>query len=194
MTVTVGGGPTDGTFEGVIHVYTYTAYNTGSPTGGTASLNPALFGAAVNLTLSSAPALTSEVLACANSDTSAGAADITVGTGWTATFADSDTANTYTLDEIRTNSTSTNVLWDANAGGNTGVALAVEIKDAIAGGGIAIPRHNFKIDKFKTSSRSMGPNAGLMQVKAFPVQPTQPSTTQQLIIEILQARQRSSYW
>jgi len=135
MTVTVGGGPSDGTFEGVIHVYTYTGYNTSAPVGGTAVLNNALFGSAVNLTLSSAPATTSEVLGCAQDDTGGGAANINVGTGWTTQLTGSDTANIFTLDETRTSSTSTNVLWNANTtpGGNQGVALAVEIVAAAAG-------------------------------------------------------------
>jgi hypothetical protein len=51
---------------------------------------------------------------------------------------------------------------------NTAFFLEKVIVTAGGAGGAAIAKINFKIDKFKTPSRSMGPNAGLFQVKAFP--------------------------
>src|SRR6266853_1310657 len=45
----------------------------------------------------------------------------------------------------------------------------VAIKAAAGGGNSSIRQQNFKIDKFKTPARSMGPKAGLFQVKAFPI-------------------------
>src|SRR5206468_3218315 len=36
-----------------------------------------------------------------------------------------------------------------------------------SGGGFAVPYSKFKVDKFKTTSRSQGPNAGLSQVRAY---------------------------
>ncbi len=126
MTVTVGNMPSDGTAEGVVHVFYYTGHNISAPVGGTASATVA-FNSTVNLTLSSAPATTSEVIAGASDDTGAGAANITTGTGWTQQNHVSDTANTDTQSQTRTSSTSTNVLWNSNAAGTNGCAVAIEI-------------------------------------------------------------------
>src|SRR6266853_323570 len=133
MTVTVGNMPSDGTAEGIVHVFYYTGYNTSTPVGGTASATAA-FNSAVNLTLSSAPATTSEVIAGASDDTGSGAANITTGTGWTQQTHVSDTANTDSQTQTRTSSTSTNVLWNSNAAGTNGCAVAIEIVVATAAG------------------------------------------------------------
>src|SRR5260221_9399695 len=37
MTVTIGNMPSDGTAEGIMHIFTYTGYNTSTPVGGTAA-------------------------------------------------------------------------------------------------------------------------------------------------------------
>jgi len=55
---------------------------------------------------------------------------------------------------------------------------------AAGGGGAAIAKVNFKLDKFKTPSRSMGPNSGLFQVRAFPIATTQPDTAGQVIFRV----------
>src|SRR6266853_418788 len=133
MTVTVGNMPSDGTAEGIVHVFYYTGHNTSTPVGGTASATAA-FNSAVNLTLSSAPATTSEVIAGASDDTGSGAANITTGTGWTQQTHVSDTANTDSQTQTRTSSTSTNVLWNSNAAGTNGCAVAIEIVVATAAG------------------------------------------------------------
>src|SRR6266853_1728278 len=133
MTVTVGNMPSDGTAEGIVHVFYYTGHNTSTPVGGTASATAA-FNSAVNLTLSSAPATTSEVIAGASDDTASGAANITTGTGWTQQTHVSDTANTDSQTQTRTSSTSTNVLWNSNAAGTNGCAVAIEIIVAAAAG------------------------------------------------------------
>src|SRR6266853_1109252 len=39
----------------------------------------------------------------------------------------------------------------------------------VASGGTQVAKQNFKVNKFKTPLRSMGPNAGLFQVRAFPI-------------------------
>lgn len=61
----------------------------------------------------------------------------------------------------------------ASAAGNASggwIAMIVGIVSAGGtSGGAAVVRKNFKVDKFKTPLRSMGPNAGLFQVKAFPI-------------------------
>src|SRR5258708_6148444 len=52
---------------------------------------------------------------------------------------------------------------------DTGIAAVMAFKAAGPSSGISVAKQNFKVDKFKTPSRSMGPNAGLFQVKAFPI-------------------------
>jgi hypothetical protein len=159
MTVTVGTG-TAGTNEYCVHVLAYTGYNLGNPTGTTGTgIN-----AATSFTLAAAPAISSEVVAFNSSDTNLGAAVITAGTGWTEIFHASDGANVDAQSQIRNNSTSTTVLW--NASGNPSALVAVEIQ--APSGGINIAKQNFKINKFKTAVRGLGPNAGLFQMRAYP--------------------------
>jgi len=59
--------------------------------------------------------------------------------------------------------------WVNNAGaGFNFMANVIAFKPAVAAGGISITKQNFKVDKFK-KALGLGPNAGLFQVRAFPV-------------------------
>ncbi len=49
------------------------------------------------------------------------------------------------------------------------VSGGIDALAATAGGGAVVAKQNFKVNKFKTPLRSMGPNAGLFQVRAFPI-------------------------
>jgi hypothetical protein len=82
------------------------------------------------LTLSAAPATTSEVIAGLFTYHDAGGNQTTAGTGWTALSDD----NKY-LTQVRGSSTSTDVLFD-EAGSSQGgsAAVALEIKEAGSGG------------------------------------------------------------
>ena len=123
MTVTVG-TLANGSAEFAVHVFTYTGYNTGTPIGATAT-GTSTGGGAVTITLSASPALSSEVLASANADSTGGSSEITTGTGWTQQFHASDTANLDAQTQTRTNSTSTTVTWNNIA--TSDVTAAMEI-------------------------------------------------------------------
>ena len=124
-------------FTGSGHFLDLTGYNTGSPTGATAS-GQNLGNDAVNLTLSGSPASGSYVIgasAFTTSDSSSRSA--TPGSGWTELY-DTGAANNYTAlqTQYRTGSTSTDVAWSdiADGGdssfGTCSVAAALEIKAA----------------------------------------------------------------
>src|SRR5216684_561564 len=134
MTVTVGNMPSDGTAEGVVHVFTYTGYNTSTPVGATITGTVNTNSSAFSMTLNAAPATTSEVLAGFGVDTGGGAAIIVAGTGWTQQFHLSDTQNVDSQTQTRTGSVSTAVLWNAPVGGYDGSAVAAEIVAAATGG------------------------------------------------------------
>jgi len=157
MTVTIGNMPSDGTAEGVMHIFTYTGYNTSTPIGATAT-GLAGFNNPVNLTLSAAPATTSEVIACASDDTGGGAPAITAGTGWSEQFHVSDGSNTDSQSQTRTASTSTNVLWNGNAAGSNGCAVAMEIQAAAAG-----VVENYAFFKGRTFPSQWNLNAALLR-------------------------------
>jgi len=112
----------------------------------------------------------------------------TVGTG----FNSGTGSGTARFSEWGIKTTAGTVTMLVTATGNFwGPAFGINVAAGV--GGFAAAKQNLKIDKFKTPGRSQGPNAGLFQMKAFPVQPAQ-ATVPQLIVEILQARQRASYW
>jgi len=165
MTVTISGLAAGA--EGVMDIVYETGYDTGTPVGGTASGAQAAAGSPFNITLSSAPAVSSDVIGGASGDTSGGASIIGVGTGFTTLFHTNDANNVDSFSEARTASTSTTVGWTSTSAGVL-VGAAIEIR-AAAGGGFAVPQQQFKVDKFRTPFRSMGPKAGLFQVKAFPI-------------------------
>jgi len=178
MTVTVG-TLANGGAEFVIHIFTYTGHDVASPIGATA-IGGTTGGSPTTITLSAAPATTSEVLASANEDSSV--LDVVAGTGWTQQLQTTDGANVVGQTQTRTNSTSTTVQWNT-----VGVCVlaALEIKAAVASGGASLAKYNFKVDKFK-KALGLGPNAGLFQVRAYPVAAlvTQLDTSGQVIFRV----------
>jgi hypothetical protein len=123
-----------------VDVLGYTGYDTGTPTGATATDSAMATDGADSITLSGAPASDSEVVATIFFDLGgAGTASVVAGTGWTEIY-DSMGSDNYTLGQTqaRTGSTSTAVDWnDVFDGTGTpakAIALALEIK---ASGGAA---------------------------------------------------------
>lgn len=125
-----------------VEVYEYAGHDTGSPVGATAVGSDADGDGAASITLSGAPATTSEVLAFADviMSTSGTPPVVTVGAGWTELFDVGINDYAEFQSQARTGSTSTTVGWDdvAGTGGLTSGAtlVALEIKQA-AGGGAA---------------------------------------------------------
>lgn len=131
MTVTVSSWNRGGA---AVAVLDYTGYNTSSPVGVTAGPTDIVDGA-FSLTLSGAPATTSEVLgiiAAAHGTT--GAFSVTPGTGWVEPFEVDSVAEVMLEVESRSGSTSTTVSWaDTNTGSDTyysSFGVAIEIKVA----------------------------------------------------------------
>lgn len=132
MTVTVGTGST--TAELTVQSFYYTGYNTSTPTGVTAT-GTATTAGATTITLSGAPATTSEVLALDGADTNSGTNDVTAGTGWTQQLIGaSGVGNCWTQTQTRTGSASTAVLWNVASGNALAALGAIEIIAAAAGG------------------------------------------------------------
>ena len=129
----------------VASVVAYTGYNAGSPFGatGTATQNGGFGGppSPFSLTLSGAPATSSEVFAVVSSDTAlAGTAP---GSGFTEIHDFTNTGFAGTGEtEVRTGSTSTTVDWvDLRTGGGTlsaAAAVALEIRETPAAPGVFI--------------------------------------------------------
>lgn len=122
-------------------IYEVTGYNTSTPTGATAS-DAATFpiDGAATLTLSGAPATTSDVISgCGIDGDVSGTIAVTPGAAWT---EDGEVGNTtvqsYAQAQRRTASSSTSVDWvDVRAGTMatfSGVGLALEIKAAATAG------------------------------------------------------------
>jgi hypothetical protein len=133
MTVTVGTGST--TCELTVQSVYYTGYDTGTPTGATAT-GTATTAGATTITLSGAPATTSEVLGLDGADTNSGTNDITAGTGWSQQLTGaSGVGNCFTQIQTRTSSASTAVLWNVASGNALAALAAIEIRQAAAGGG-----------------------------------------------------------
>lgn len=139
MAITFGNlNPGGRTFYGATcHVFDYVGYNTGSPTGATAG-DQNLGDAAANITLSGAPASTSEVLAASAFTTSDGSArGATEGSGWTEIYDQGAAGvNAAMQTQYRGSSTSTDVAFaNMNTGaaasfGTMSIAAAIEIKAA----------------------------------------------------------------
>lgn len=134
MTVTVSGMAAGG--EGVVDTAYYTEYDTGTPVGATAAGAQAASGSPFNITLSGAPALTSEVIGCASGDTSGGASIIGVGSGFTTQFHTNNANDIDSLSETRIGSTSTTVGWTSTSAGVL-VGAAIEIRQASAGASVS---------------------------------------------------------
>lgn len=142
-----------------VSVVAYTGYDTGTPTGATATnTKTGGFGApdAATATLSGAPATTSEVFAFVGINKSAATA--TPGAGWTEVHDATNVAWGHGFEsEIRTGSTSTSVDWvDVRPGGGAlfgWAAVALEIK-ADAGAAAANPRGVFVVPSLATMQRA----------------------------------------
>lgn len=125
-----------------VHVVDYTDYDTSTPVGGKVSKVPTVTNGAESITLDATPASTSEVLAWLQADSSDGTG-VTVGTGWTEIQESTNVGDGIQQVQIRTGSTSTTVGWDdVYTGPGTvieiGMAAALEIKAAAAGGSVAL--------------------------------------------------------
>lgn len=141
MTLTVGsGGRISGMYA--VSIVAYTGYDTSTPTGatGTTQQNGGVSPAPnpVSLTLSAAPATTSEVFAAMGADKNT--AGVTPGATFTEVHQPTLNVDWGELEtEARTGSTSTTVDWvDIRSGGGAlfnWTAVAVEINAAGAGGG-----------------------------------------------------------
>ncbi len=88
--------------------------------------------------------------------------------------SDLDTVDAFSVvseDAVQSVAGSVNAAFtnSTTGGGDNFAVIIMAVKPAAVSGGISLAKHNFKVDKFKTPQRSMGPNAGLFQVKAFPI-------------------------
>lgn len=141
MTVTIDSGAND-IYVYQVHPYAYTGYNTGTPTGATATGSLTGITGSVSMTLSGAPASTSEVVALMALSPGNGTTDATPGTGWTEIYESITDWDHGSQSQIRTGSTSTDVSWNAVNGASpspSSVQVAVEILEAAAGGQEAVP-------------------------------------------------------
>jgi hypothetical protein len=117
----------------IMRVYDYTGYDTSSPIGGTATGKGF---AADSLTLSSAPALTSEVMGVMSA--AADFSGIAPGAAGFGEIADSSVSGVLlSQNQTRTNSVSTTVDWSVTGGsdGDDKSSAAIEIKEAAAATG-----------------------------------------------------------
>ena len=139
MTVTLDCGAID-VFCYSVSIFDLTGYDTGAPTGATASgfQAPAAAANAWTITLSGAPATTSIVVAAVGVDLNSGSGmAVTVGTGWTEIHdVTSSVPNENLQTQYRGSSTSTSVTWDdtdAGAGPETTfarISTALEVKES----------------------------------------------------------------
>lgn len=123
-----------------VHVFSFTNYDTSTPTGATASGNTGTDGAA-SITLSGSPASTSQVIGMVVADPNT-ATSILHGTGWTELY-DYSNGGLGSETEARGSSTSTSVGWDDVGVGGTqykshGVALEI-LETGGGGGGGSVP-------------------------------------------------------
>lgn len=135
MTVSVDCGANDASYY-YVQVFTWTGYNTSTPTGATATNGSAGTNGALALTLSGAPASDSEVLGVLFKDMNSGTATSTPGTGWTELYDVGVNDYNFLETEVRGSSTSTSVDWvdinDVSGSVAKSIAAALEIKCAAA--------------------------------------------------------------
>lgn len=119
----------------MLYAFDYTGYDTTSPIG--ASVTAINQGSgAVSISLSAAPAASSEVLAfCANVPSGATSPTATPASGWTEIYDTAYNDRMHAQCQARSGSTSTSVDWDDVSVGDTvfgddSVAFALEIKAA----------------------------------------------------------------
>lgn len=123
-------------YKYMVHIYAYTGYNTGTPTGATATGTQAASNGNFSITLSGAPAATSEVVAVLGLNPGNGTIDVTPGTGWTEIYQTIVNWDNGSQSQIRNGSTSTAVAWGAiNGAGADTVQAALEIIEGAGGGG-----------------------------------------------------------
>ena len=143
MTVTVAQATVDTSYGSSIDIFDYTGFDTGSPFGVTESFNRGTGypnfttgDGSWSVTLSTAPASTSEVVACLLVD-GVGSTTVSAGSGWTE-IADPGSVEAQQI-QVRSGSTSTNVAWvdtcDNAAGAYVNLAIVFEVKEASGGGG-----------------------------------------------------------
>ena len=93
-----------------VHVVDYTGYDTGTPTGATASTASGATNGLGAITLSAAPAVDSEVFATLHGESVNSSNSGASGAGWTELY-DSAIAYTVFQSQVRSGSTSTSVEW-----------------------------------------------------------------------------------
>lgn len=93
-----------------VHVVDYTGYDTGTPTGATASTASGATNGLGSITLSSAPAVDSEVFATLHGESVNSSNSAAPGSGWTELY-DSAIAYSVFQSQVRSGSTSTSVEW-----------------------------------------------------------------------------------
>ena len=151
MTVTMSENGSWTAYSGCLQVLAVTAHDTADSVGHSEGFHRSDTGdGAWNLTMASAPALASMVIAALATDhDDAGGNDATPGAGWTEIHDESAPSGNCLQTQYRTGSTSTGLAWadTATASPNyTNGAVVVEILEAPAGGGlsIAVAMHYYK--------------------------------------------------
>ena len=138
MTVTVSGYASDaGVAFACIHAYSVTGYNTGTPTGATATGTNTASGA-ISITLSGTPASTSLIFASDAWVPNGSGGATTAGSGWTGLYNDHTGGFLDLQDQQITGSTSTNVPWVAQCATDSvynsmALQFAIEILAASSG-------------------------------------------------------------
>lgn len=137
MTVTIDCGA-NSIYAYQVHIYSYTGYNTSTPTGATATGTHGSTSGNFTDTLSAAPASTSEVVGVLAVSPGQGTTDAAPGTGWTEIYQSITDWDHGSQSQVRAGSTSTAVAWGTINGTSplpTTVEVALEIKEGTGGGG-----------------------------------------------------------
>src|SRR5437899_3876562 len=102
---------------------------------------------------------------------SAAGSTLTAGSGYTLRNDGSGAGSTVTMadeSQIQSAHSSTTVATFGVNITESAIVLGMAFKAATATGGSASLKYNFKVDKFRTPYRVLGPNAGTFKVSAFP--------------------------
>jgi hypothetical protein len=119
-------------------VVDYTGYDTGTPTGATATGTDADGLGTGAITLSGTPAATSQVIAAVMHTVNSGVVTSTEGSGWTELSDDNVSAWSHMETQVKLNVGGTTVSWTeigATGTPDTAVMCALEILEAGGGGG-----------------------------------------------------------
>ena len=179
MTITVDEGA-DSVYAYFVDVVDYTGYDTSSPIGASVT-NTALSEPTGPMTLSAAPASTSEVIAARVHNAAAiGFTAATPGSGWTELYDQFPyTGGAGMESQVRGGSTSTSIAWtNVNTTPVTAeqlIGLAIEIKQAPGGSGTATPSQLAFHRPFSLSRLASPILAGAI---AWVPQPIAPTATQ----------------